>query len=117
VNTDFKKGGIDFNPALLDLQIKRDGNGVALPMNLQPIEVMNIEGFLPVIINITPVVNLPLLLGLETRRDRQGPVSPAGHADARGTLDLSLVDKYREKYIRRDLRVWRCASSQPPAFV
>ena len=57
-------GGIDLNPALLDLQIKRDANGVPLPLPMQPIERMNIEGFIPVIINITPVTNLPLLLGL-----------------------------------------------------
>jgi len=59
-----KVGGIDLNPALLDLQIKRDGNGVPLPLFQQPIETMNIQGFLPVIINVTPVVNLPALLGL-----------------------------------------------------
>ena len=57
-------GGIDLNPDLLDLQIKRDGKGIALPVAQQPIESMKIEGFLPVIINVTPVTNLPLLLGL-----------------------------------------------------
>jgi len=57
-------GGIDLNPDLLDLQIKRDGNGVPLPIFQQPIETMNIQGFLPVIINVTPVTNLPALLGL-----------------------------------------------------
>ncbi len=56
-------GGIDFNPALLDMQIKRDGNGVPLPLPQQPIQNMHINGFLPIIINITPVTNLPLLLG------------------------------------------------------
>ncbi len=68
----FTKGGIDLNPALLDLQIKRDGNGVPLPLPMQPIENMHIEGFLPVIINITPVTNLPLLLGLaDTEQDME----------------------------------------------
>lgn len=57
-------GGIDLNPALLDLQIKRDGNGVPLPLPQQPIENMRIEGFIPIIINVTPVTNLPMLLGL-----------------------------------------------------
>ncbi len=57
-------GGIDFNSDLLDLQVKRDGNGIPLPILQQPIENMNIEGFLPVIINISPVQNLPLLLGI-----------------------------------------------------
>ncbi|MBP9854210.1 MAG: isocitrate lyase/phosphoenolpyruvate mutase family protein [Candidatus Omnitrophica bacterium] len=57
-------GGIDLNPALLDLQIKRDGSGVPLPMIQQPSDLMkNIEGFIPVIINIVPVSNMPLILG------------------------------------------------------
>jgi len=57
-------GGIDLNPALLDLQIKRDSNGIPLPLPLQPIESMNIQGFTPIIIHVTPV-NVPLLLGFE----------------------------------------------------
>ena len=57
-------GGIDFNSKLLDLQIKRDDNGVPLPMIQQPIKDMKIQGFLPVIIQITPVTNLRLLLGI-----------------------------------------------------
>lgn len=57
-------GGINLNPALLDFEIKRDNNGFPLPINLQPIETINIDGFMPIIINVTPVPNLPLLLGL-----------------------------------------------------
>ena len=58
-------GGIDLNPALLDLQIKRDGNGVPLPLPQQPIGEMHIEGFVPVIINIqlVPVSPVPFLSG------------------------------------------------------
>ncbi|HQO57189.1 MAG TPA: response regulator [Candidatus Omnitrophota bacterium] len=56
-------GGINLNPALLNLQIKRDNNGVPLPLPQQPVGDMNIDGFLPVIINITPIPNLPMLLG------------------------------------------------------
>nr|MBP9854211.1 hypothetical protein [Candidatus Omnitrophota bacterium] len=59
------KGGIDLNPDLLDLQIKRDGNGIPLPMTQQPSDLMkNIEGFIPVIINVVPVTNMPFLLGM-----------------------------------------------------
>ena len=57
-------GGIDLNPNRLNLQIKRDGNGVPLPINLQPLETIQIDGFLPVIINITPVLSLPLLVSV-----------------------------------------------------
>ncbi|MCC6759104.1 MAG: hypothetical protein IT395_05735, partial [Candidatus Omnitrophica bacterium] len=56
-------GGIDLNPVNLNLQVKRDGNGVPLPLINQSVREMNIEGFYPVIINITPVNNLPMLLG------------------------------------------------------
>jgi phosphoglycerate kinase len=59
-----KYGGINLNPALLDLQIRRDGNGAPLPVSEQPFETMRIEGFVPVIINVAPISNLPMLLGL-----------------------------------------------------
>ena len=58
-------GGINLNPAYMNLQIKRDKNGVALPVNMQPIDNIKIDGFAPVIINITPIYNLPLLLGIK----------------------------------------------------
>ena len=74
---ELRKGGIDLNPELLDLQIKRDGNGVPLPLPMQPIENMHIEGFLPVIINITPVTNLPLLLGLADTEPDTDEAQPA----------------------------------------
>jgi hypothetical protein len=55
-------GGIDFNPAMLEMQIKRDGNGLVLPVSEQPILNMNIEGLVPIIINVLPVT-VPMLLG------------------------------------------------------
>ncbi len=58
-------GGIDFNPNLLDLQIKRNGRGVPLPLPMQDIDKINIEGLYPVILNISPakIENLPFLMG------------------------------------------------------
>lgn len=70
-------GGINLNPALLDLQIKRDGNGIPLPINQQPIGNMKIEGFIPVIINVTPV-NLPLLLGVNYKKASPAPTDSFG---------------------------------------
>ncbi len=60
-----KKGGIDFNAAMLNLQIERDGAGVPLPISNQPIGEMNIQGFVPVILNIetAPAAPAPLILG------------------------------------------------------
>lgn len=65
-----KYGGINLNPALLDLQIKRDENGIPLPVSEQPIQQINIEGIMPVIINITPVANLPMMLGIGPKSDQ-----------------------------------------------
>jgi tetratricopeptide (TPR) repeat protein len=60
------KGGIDLNAAHLNLQIKRDGNGVPLPINMQDMEQLkNIQGFVPEIIEIKPALNLPILRELQ----------------------------------------------------
>jgi len=70
-------GGINLNPASLDLQIKRDANWVPLPMDQQPILNMKIDGFSPVIINIAPV-NVPLLLGFNDTVDPDCPSNANG---------------------------------------
>ena len=62
-------GGINFNPANLNLQIKHDGNGIPLPFAQQSIQNIRIDGLTPVIINITPVTDLPELLGLNTSEE------------------------------------------------
>jgi hypothetical protein len=59
-------GGIDLNPTHLEFQIKRDVNGILLPLSQQPLINMRIEGLTPVIVNITPVINLPELLGVSS---------------------------------------------------
>jgi hypothetical protein len=58
-------GGINFDPTNMNLQIKRDGQGVPLPLPQQNLEQINVQGFFPVIINIQPVntQTLPFLLG------------------------------------------------------
>ncbi|MGE0267316.1 MAG: isocitrate dehydrogenase kinase/phosphatase AceK regulatory subunit [Candidatus Omnitrophota bacterium] len=56
-------GGIDLNPRWLDLQIKRDDFGIPLPIQEQPLELMHIGGYFPVIIDIRPVLYLPFILG------------------------------------------------------
>ncbi len=57
-------GGIDLNPALYRLRIKRDDHGVPLPMLQQSVDVQDIkiDGLFPVIINIVPVKSLPGVL-------------------------------------------------------
>jgi len=58
-------GGIDFNSANLNLQIKRDGKGVPLPISQQNLESIHIDGLIPVIIEIKPAVDSPLLSELQ----------------------------------------------------
>jgi CheY-like chemotaxis protein len=55
-------GGIDLNPANLNLRIKRDGKGVPLPVGRQDMgQLNNIEGLVPVIIKIVPATYIPAL--------------------------------------------------------
>ena len=61
------RGGIDFNAAHLDLQIKRDGNGVPLPINQQDLDNIHIDGLIPVILDIKPAIQTPLLSELQGR--------------------------------------------------
>ncbi len=61
-------GGINLDAAFLNLQIKRDGSGVPLPVNQQPIGNMNIKGFTPFIIHVVPV-NVPMYLGFLDHND------------------------------------------------
>ena len=67
-------GGIDLNPTNYQLQIKRDGKGVPLPLNLQNVEQINVDGLVPVIINISPAPSMPLILG-ETSQQRTPELS------------------------------------------
>ncbi|MBF0123372.1 MAG: YdcF family protein [Candidatus Omnitrophica bacterium] len=67
-------GGIDLDASKLDLQIKRDGNGVALPVSEQSWDAINIQGFIPVIYRIEPV-NMSVILGLNADSLENDPVS------------------------------------------
>ncbi len=64
-------GGIDFDPTNMNLQIKRNGRGVPLPLPQQNLQQINIQGLFPVIINISPInaQMLPSFLG----QTPQGP--------------------------------------------
>ncbi len=80
-------GGINFDADLIDLEIRGDHAPIELPFNPDQLQQLRIDGFSPVIIQIAPVTNLPLLLGLrpdgpDSESDRstaqmvQGPVQP-----------------------------------------
>jgi len=56
-------GGIDLNPQAIEMD--KSGSGVDFPVPaFDPTQFQNIEGFIPIIINVSPITNIPLLLGL-----------------------------------------------------
>jgi len=58
-------GGIDLNPQTIEMDKRGVGVNFQLPaFDQEQFQNMNIEGFLPIIINISPITNIPLLLGL-----------------------------------------------------
>lgn len=59
------KGGIDLNPGNMDMQT-RGADRIHLPMPDIPLESIQIDGLVPVILHVAPVANLPLLLGLKS---------------------------------------------------
>jgi len=59
------KGGIDFNPAKLNLQIQNSGNGIKFHIDPAMLaQLQNAPGFTPVIINMQPLKNLQEFLGI-----------------------------------------------------
>jgi hypothetical protein len=62
-------GGIDLNPALLNLNSTGEGINFNMP-DPQSIQNIRIEGFSPIIFQIIPT-NLPLLIGTKTLRPEQ----------------------------------------------
>jgi len=57
-------GGIDLNPNILDLYQYGQKTNLKIQLDPQQIENFNIDGIRPTIINITPVINIPQLLGM-----------------------------------------------------
>jgi len=83
-------GGIDFNPSNFNLETK--GSGVDIPtFTFDPaqLEQMNIDGFYPVIYNIVPVTNLPMLLGVAEEKED----TPTGEAQDKKEAPEISYDK------------------------
>ncbi|VAX35449.1 hypothetical protein MNBD_UNCLBAC01-1961, partial [hydrothermal vent metagenome] len=74
------KGGIDFDPNKMNIEERGKGvkfdfpvvDAAGSPVNINNID--NINGFNPVIINIAPIINLPLILGLDAKDLPEEPV-------------------------------------------
>ncbi|MDP8266999.1 MAG: hypothetical protein P9M07_08705 [Candidatus Aceula meridiana] len=56
------KGGIDLDSANLDMDIQGEAIEFEMPQGLQGIDPAQIQGFIPVIINITPIANFYSML-------------------------------------------------------
>lgn len=57
-------GGINFNADKLNIEEQGDRFQFQIPIDMQLPTPEDVQGFYPVIINITPTTNLPLLLGI-----------------------------------------------------
>jgi len=64
----FTKGGVDFNPNNMNLEIKGDGSASPSSESIFPDELQNInfDGLSPVIINIVPATNIPAFFGISS---------------------------------------------------
>lgn len=47
-------GGINLDSQLLDLQVLRDKDGIPLPLSVQPVADMKVDGFIPIILKVEP---------------------------------------------------------------
>jgi triosephosphate isomerase len=91
VATSSPVGGIDLDSKHMSLKVRRDGNGVPLPVSLQPVETINIRGLVPVIIHVAPV-NVPLILGKTV---------PAENNPLADTDDGQLLGSVRNEHFDR----------------
>jgi len=64
-------GGIDFNPNIYDFETRGSKGNFDFEFNNQPSVSSNINGLIPVIINVTPNISIPLLLGVSEEQSEQ----------------------------------------------
>ena len=70
VTDKFTKGGIDFNPNMLDLQTQGKKADFNAPFDKKTVESIQIDGFSPVIFKIVPT-NLPTFMSLTKQEPEQ----------------------------------------------
>jgi PII-like signaling protein len=72
-------GGIDLNPANLDLRRQGQGMDPAMMNQWQRLETRPVTGFTPVIFQIVPVTSIPLLLGIPAEPQDDEPYAGSFH--------------------------------------
>ena len=55
-------GGIDLNPNNINIQTRGKGSKIQFPSDMVDIQMKSVDGLIPIIINVTPIVNIPALL-------------------------------------------------------
>jgi len=65
VSSTQRKGGIDLNPNIYDIKSTGEESEFNFEFNLQETINPNVSGLIPVIINITPVMSIPMLIGIK----------------------------------------------------
>jgi len=68
-------GGIDLDSRNLDLQVQGNRIEMDFPSTYSTIDNMSVEGFLLFIIDITPITNIPLLLGIVEEEEEEQQLS------------------------------------------
>lgn len=77
---EWTKGGIDLDSSHLDIEVQGDAIEMSLPELAPNFDASTIEGFVPTILNVVPITNMPLLLGLTEDMDE--------NKEQRAVLDL-----------------------------
>ena len=87
-----EKGGIDLNPNSIDMNTeKENGIGLQVPVVTPHMieKFQGLTGFSPTIINIAPVINLPLLLGINAESSDDEP------------FKSTKVEEYRKSFYQK----------------
>ncbi len=92
-NAHLTPGGIDLNTKMLDLKLEYDGSNILPTVDPAVLKDINIKGLTPIITNVVPISNLPLMLGFG-----DGPGSDDSGPYTMGSVgDLSYL-KSQELY-------------------
>jgi len=62
-------GGINLDPSQMQLETTGTASMFDIPLDAESLENINIEGFVPVIFSITPITNLPLIMGSKEEKE------------------------------------------------
>ena len=88
-------GGIDLNPTIMNMGVQKNGNGVIIPISPISPENFKVDGLTPSIINVAPVTNLPLLLGLDQQPKKDSATDVSFH--------VSMLFDVRERFAVKEL--------------